>query len=148
GKCQFCLASWLWDVGQCYYFSAKKSWEQSREDFCSRGAQLVIIRSTANLETNTEVFHVGLKWYSSWCDWKWLNGTALKGPLSPCKVFPIQCSTSSLLACGRVSGLGLAGDLCRETPDWVCKWSAATLQSLQSLNPTFLWGSTTYICVG
>jgi len=50
GQCQFCPAGWLWDAGQCYYFSsAKKSWEQSREDCCSRGAQLVTIRANITL---------------------------------------------------------------------------------------------------
>uniref|UniRef100_A0A8D0FDF9 Uncharacterized protein n=1 Tax=Strix occidentalis caurina TaxID=311401 RepID=A0A8D0FDF9_STROC len=45
GQCQFCPAGWVWDAGQCYYFSsAKKTWEQSREDCCSRGAQLVTIQ--------------------------------------------------------------------------------------------------------
>lgn len=48
--CQFCPAGWLWDAGQCYYFSsARKSWEQSKEDCCSRGAQLVTIRANTTL---------------------------------------------------------------------------------------------------
>ncbi|KAM9588923.1 killer cell lectin-like receptor subfamily B member 1B allele B isoform 1-T1 [Morphnus guianensis] len=50
GRCQFCPAGWLWDAGRCYYFSsAKKSWEQSREDCCSKGAQLVTIRANTTL---------------------------------------------------------------------------------------------------
>ncbi|XP_076219566.1 killer cell lectin-like receptor subfamily G member 1 [Aptenodytes patagonicus] len=148
GRCQFCPAGWLWDAGQCYYFSsAKKSWEQSRDDCCSRGAQLVTVRANATLAflvraANMEVFHVGLKRDGSRSDWKWLDGTALKG------LFPIQRSTSSFLACGRVSGLGLSGGLCREALGWVCEQSAATLQWLQSSPPTFLWGNTTYTCVG
>ncbi|XP_065517413.1 killer cell lectin-like receptor subfamily G member 1 isoform X2 [Lathamus discolor] len=85
GQCQFCPAGWLWDAGQCYYFSfTKKSWEQSREDCCSRGAQLVTVRTNTTLAflmrtANTEVFHVGLKRDGSRSDWKWLDGTALKG---------------------------------------------------------------------
>ncbi|NXD87751.1 KLRG1 protein, partial [Halcyon senegalensis] len=148
GQCQFCPAGWLWDAGQCYYFSsAKKSWEQSREDCCSRRAQLVIIRTNATLAflvrtVNMEVFHVGLKRDGSRTDWKWLDGTALKG------FFPIQRSTSSFLACGRVSSLGLSGGQCREALGWVCMQSAATLQWLGSLPPTFLWGNTTYVCMG
>lgn len=50
GQCQFCPVGWLWDAGWCYYFSSgKKSWEQSREDCCSRGAQLVTIRANTTL---------------------------------------------------------------------------------------------------
>uniref|UniRef100_A0A8C4PC71 CLC4F protein n=1 Tax=Dromaius novaehollandiae TaxID=8790 RepID=A0A8C4PC71_DRONO len=50
GRCQFCPAGWLWDAGHCYYFSsAKKTWEQSKEDCCSREAQLVTIRANATL---------------------------------------------------------------------------------------------------
>ncbi|KAM6037163.1 killer cell lectin-like receptor subfamily G member 1 isoform 1-T1 [Theristicus caerulescens] len=148
GRCQFCPAGWLWDAGQCYYFSsAKKSWEQSREDCCSRGAQLVTIRANATLAflvrtANMEVFHVGLKWDGSRSDWKWLDGTALKG------LFPVQRTTSSFLACGRVSGSGLSGGLCGEALGWVCEQSAATLQWLRSSPPAFLWGNTTYTCVG
>ncbi|NXY51346.1 CL12B protein, partial [Ceuthmochares aereus] len=148
GQCHFCPAGWLWDAGQCYYFSsAKKSWEQSREDCCSRGAQLVAIRSTATLAflvrtANMEAFHVGLKWDSSRSGWKWLDGTTLK------RLIPIQRSTSSFVACGRVSGSGLSGGLCGDTLGWVCEQSAATLQWLQSSTPAFLWGNTTYICVG
>ncbi|XP_075344796.1 killer cell lectin-like receptor subfamily G member 1 [Mycteria americana] len=148
GRCQFCPAGWLWDAGQCYYFSsAKKSWEQSREDCCSSGAQLVTIRANATLAflvrtANMEVFHVGLKREGSRSDWKWLDGTALKG------LFPIQRSTSSFLACGRVSGLGLSGGLCGEALGWVCQQTAATLQWLRSSSPAFLWGNTTYTCVG
>nr|XP_009940986.1 PREDICTED: killer cell lectin-like receptor subfamily G member 1 [Opisthocomus hoazin] len=148
GQCQFCPAGWLWDAGQCYYFSsAKKSWEQSREDCCSRGAQLVTIRANITLAflartANMGVFHVGLKRDGSRSNWKWLDGTALKG------LFPIQRSTSSFLACGRVSGSGLSGGLCGEALGWVCEQSAATLQWLRSSTPAFLWRNTTYTCVG
>ncbi|NXG50647.1 KLRG1 protein, partial [Psilopogon haemacephalus] len=148
GQCQFCPSGWLWDAGQCYYFSsAKKNWEQSREDCCSRGAQLVTIRANTTLTflvrtANMEVFHVGLKRHGSRSDWKWLDGTALKG------LFPVQRSTSSFLTCGRVSGLGLSGGLCREALGWVCEQRATTLQWLQSSPPAFLWGNTTYISVG
>lgn len=69
-------------------------------------------------------------------------------PLSPCRLFPIQRSTSSFLACGRVSGSGLSGGLCGEALGWVCEQSAATLQWLRSSSPAFLWGNTTYTCVG
>ncbi|NXW87231.1 KLRG1 protein, partial [Alopecoenas beccarii] len=147
GRCQFCPAGWLWDAGQCYYFSfAKKTWEQSREDCCSRRAQLVTIRTNTTLAflvrmANTEVFHVGLKWDVSRFDWKWLDGTTLKGR------FPIQRSTRSFLACGRVSGSGLSGGLCADGLGWVCEQRAATLQWLRSSSPTFLWGNTTYTCV-
>ncbi|NXY85231.1 KLRG1 protein, partial [Alcedo cyanopectus] len=148
GQCQFCPDGWLWDAGWCYYFSsAKKSWEQSREDCCSRGAQLVTIRTNATLAflvhtVNMEVFHVGLKRNGFRTDWKWLDGTALKGLL------PVQRSTSSFLACGRVSSLGLSGGQCREALGWVCEQNAATLQWLGSLPPTFLWGNITYVCMG
>ncbi|XP_010145556.1 PREDICTED: killer cell lectin-like receptor subfamily G member 1 [Eurypyga helias] len=148
GRCQFCPVGWLWDAGQCYYFSsAKKSWEQSREDCCSRGARLVTIRANTTLAflvrtANMDVFHVGLKRDSFRLDWKWLDGTALKG------LFPIQRSTNSFLACGRVSGTGLSGGLCGEALGWVCEQKAATLQWLRSPTPAFLWGNTTYICVG
>ncbi|XP_009645651.1 killer cell lectin-like receptor subfamily G member 1 [Egretta garzetta] len=147
GRCQFCPAGWLWEAGRCYYFSsAKKSWEQSREDCCSRGAQLVTVRANTTLAflvrtANMEVFHVGLKRDGLRSDWKWLDGTAVKGR------FPIQRSTSSFLACGRVSSLGLSGGLCSEALSWVCERSAATLQWLQSSPPAFLWGNTTYACV-
>ncbi|NXT31472.1 CLC2G protein, partial [Pelecanoides urinatrix] len=148
GRCQFCPVGWLWDAGQCYYFSsAKKSCEQSREDCCSRGAQLVAIRANTTLAflmrtANMDVFHVGLKRDGSRSDWKWLDGTALKG------LFPIQRFTSSFLACGRLSGLGLSGGLCGEALGWVCEQRAATLQWLRSSPPTFIWGNTTYTCVG
>ncbi|XP_026721636.1 killer cell lectin-like receptor subfamily G member 1 [Athene cunicularia] len=148
GQCQFCPAGWLWDAGQCYYFSsAKKTWEQSREDCCSRGAQLVTIQANTTLAflvrtVNMEVFHVGLKRDGSRSDWKWLDGTTLK------RFFPIQHTTRSFLACGRVSGLGLSGGLCGEALGWICKQHAATLQWLRSSPPTFLWGNTTYTCVG
>ncbi|NXV73181.1 KLRG1 protein, partial [Atlantisia rogersi] len=148
GPCQFCPDGWLWDAGQCYYFSsARKSWEQSKEDCRSRGAQLVTIRANTTLAflvrmANTEVFHVGLKRDGSWSDWKWLDGTALKG------LFPIQRSTSNFLACGRVSASGLSSGLCREALGWVCEQSAAALQWLRSSPPAFLWRNTTYTCVG
>ncbi|XP_074022917.1 killer cell lectin-like receptor subfamily G member 1 [Numenius arquata] len=148
GRCQFCPTGWLWDAGHCYYFSsAKKTWEQSREDCCSRGAQLVTIRANTTLAflvrtANMEAFHVGLKRDSSRSDWKWLDGTALQG------LFPIQRSTSSFLACGRLSGSGLSGGWCSEALGWVCEQNAATLQWLRSSSPAFLWGNTTYTCVG
>ncbi|XP_064357048.1 killer cell lectin-like receptor subfamily G member 1 [Dromaius novaehollandiae] len=146
GRCQFCPAGWLWDAGHCYYFSsAKKTWEQSKEDCCSREAQLVTIRANATLAflarmSDMDVFHVGLKRDSSRADWKWLDGTALKG------LFPIQRFTSSFLACGRVSGSGLSGGLCGEAHSWICEKTAATLQWVHSTPPTFLWGNTTYTC--
>ncbi|NXX81465.1 KLRG1 protein, partial [Urocolius indicus] len=148
GRCQFCPAGWLWDAGWCYYFSsAKKNWEQSREDCCSRGAQLVTIRANTTLAflartANMEIFHVGLKRDSSRSDWKWLDGTALKG------LFPIQQVVNSFLACGRLSGSGLLGGHCKEALGWVCEQSAATLQWLRSSPPSFLWGNTTYTCAG
>ncbi|NXY77919.1 KLRG1 protein, partial [Glareola pratincola] len=148
GRCQFCPAGWLWDAGHCYYFSfAKKTWEQSREDCCSRGAQLVTIRANTTLAflvrtASMGVFHVGLKRDGSRSDWKWLDGTALQG------LFPIQRSTSSFLACGRVSGSGLSGGWCGEALGWVCEQNATTLQWLRSSSPAFLWGNTTYTCVG
>lgn len=50
GSCQFCPVGWLWHAGHCYYFSsAKRSWEQSKEDCCSRGAQLAIIQANSTL---------------------------------------------------------------------------------------------------
>ncbi|XP_053911326.1 CD209 antigen-like protein E isoform X2 [Cuculus canorus] len=89
-QCQFCPAGWLWDAGQCYYFSSfKKSWEQSREDCCSRGAQLVTIRSAATLAflvrtANVDNFYVGLRLDSSRSGWKWLDGTPLRGAALRC----------------------------------------------------------------
>ncbi|NXJ83312.1 C209E protein, partial [Trogon melanurus] len=148
GRCQFCPVGWLWDAGQCYYFSsAKRSWQQSREDCCSRGAQLVIIRANTTLAflmhtADMEVFHVGLKQDGLRSDWKWLDGTTLKG------LFPVQRSTSSFVACGRVSASGLSGGLCGEALGWVCEQSAATLQWLRSSSPAFRWGNITYSCVG
>ncbi|XP_008496380.2 killer cell lectin-like receptor subfamily G member 1 [Calypte anna] len=148
GQCQFCPSGWLWDAGQCYYFSsAKRSWEQSSKECHSREAQLVTIQSNATLAfltrtANMEVFYVGLKKDGSRTDWKWLDGTPLKG------LFPIQRSTSSFLACGRLSGSGLSSGLCKDTLGWICQKSAATLQWLRSSPPAFLWGNTTYTCVG
>ncbi|NWS10289.1 KLRG1 protein, partial [Pachyramphus minor] len=145
--CQFCPVGWLWDAGQCYYFSyAQKTWEKSREDCCSRGAQLVTIQDNSTLAflmrtANVEVFHVGLKKDGFASDWKWLDGTTLN------RIFPIHRYTRSYQACGRVSGLGLSGGLCSEPLGWVCKQSAATLQWLQSSPPAFVWGNTTYNCV-
>ncbi|XP_005528107.1 PREDICTED: natural killer cells antigen CD94-like [Pseudopodoces humilis] len=147
GQCQFCPLGWLWDAGQCYYFSsAKKSWEQSREDCCSRGAQLVTIQANTTLAflvrtANTDAFHVGLKKDGFRSDWKWLDGTTPEG------IFPTQRYTRSFQACGRVSGLGLLGGACTEALRWICKQSAASLQWLQSSPPAFLWGNTTYSCV-
>ncbi|XP_009980998.1 PREDICTED: killer cell lectin-like receptor subfamily G member 1, partial [Tauraco erythrolophus] len=147
-QCQFCPAGWFWHAGQCYYFSsARKSWEQSREDCCSRGGQLVTIRANATLAflmrtANREVFFVGLKRDNARSDWKWLDGTALKG------LFPIQRTTSSFLACGRVSGSGLSSGSCGDALGWVCEQSATTLQWLRSSRPAFLWRNTTYTCVG
>ncbi|NWV24014.1 KLRG1 protein, partial [Origma solitaria] len=147
GQCQFCPVGWLWDAGQCYYFSsARKTWEQSREDCFSRGAQLVTIPANTTLAflvrtANMEVFHVGLKQDGFRSDWKWLDGTTLEG------IFPIQRYARSFQTCGRVSGLGLSGGACTEALRWVCRQSAATLQWLQSSAPAFLWGNTTYTCV-
>ncbi|XP_005060503.2 PREDICTED: killer cell lectin-like receptor subfamily G member 1 [Ficedula albicollis] len=147
GPCQFCPVGWLWEAGQCYYFSsAKKSWEQSREDCCSRGAQLVTIQANTTLAflvrtAHLDAFHVGLKQDGIRSDWKWLDGTTLEG------IFPLQRYTRSFQACGRVSGLGLLGGACTEALRWVCKQRAATLQWLQSSPPAFLWGNTTYSCV-
>ncbi|XP_010723556.1 killer cell lectin-like receptor subfamily G member 1 [Meleagris gallopavo] len=146
GSCQFCPAGWLWHAGRCYYFSsAKRSWEQSKEDCCSRGAQLAIIQANSTLAfltrvSHMDVFHVGLKRSLSGLEWKWLDGTVLQ------RLFRIQRSTSSFLACGRVSGSGLSGGDCREAHGWVCEKSAVNLQWLQSSPPAFLWGNTTYIC--
>ncbi|XP_050185558.1 killer cell lectin-like receptor subfamily G member 1 [Myiozetetes cayanensis] len=146
-QCQFCPVGWLWDAGQCYYFSsAKKAWEKSREDCCSRGGHLVTIQDNTTLAflmrtANMEVFHVGLKKDGYASDWKWLDGTTLKG------IFPIHGYTRPYQACGRVSGLGLSSGLCSEPLGWVCKQSAATLQWLQSSPPAFVWGNTTYNCV-
>ncbi|XP_066038409.1 killer cell lectin-like receptor subfamily G member 1 [Chamaea fasciata] len=147
GQCQFFPVGRLWDAGQCYYFSStKKSWEQSREDCCSRGAQLVTIQANTTLAfllrtANMDVFHVGLKQDGFRSDWKWLDGTTLEG------IFPIQCYTRSSQACGRVSGLGLLGGACTEALRWFCKQSAATLQWIQLSPPAFFWGNTTYSCV-
>ncbi|XP_039947214.1 killer cell lectin-like receptor subfamily G member 1 isoform X2 [Hirundo rustica] len=147
GRCQFCPVGWLWDAGQCYYFSStKKSWEQSREDCCSRGAQLATIQANTTLAfllrtANMDAFHVGLKQDGFRSDWKWLDGTTLEG------IFPIQRYPRPSQACGRVSGLGLLGGACTEALRWVCKQSAATLQWIQSSPPAFLWGNTTYSCV-
>ncbi|POI32040.1 hypothetical protein CIB84_004211, partial [Bambusicola thoracicus] len=85
GSCQFCPAGWLWHAGRCYYFSsAKRIWEQGKEDCCSRGAQLVIIRDNSTLAflthvSHMDIFHVGLKRSPSRFEWKWLDGTVLKG---------------------------------------------------------------------
>uniref|UniRef100_A0A8C6ZGW8 KLRG1 protein n=1 Tax=Nothoprocta perdicaria TaxID=30464 RepID=A0A8C6ZGW8_NOTPE len=50
GQCQFCPAGWIWDAGHCYYFSsAKKTWEQSKEDCCSREAHLATVRTNSTL---------------------------------------------------------------------------------------------------
>ncbi|XP_063036517.1 killer cell lectin-like receptor subfamily G member 1 isoform X1 [Melospiza melodia melodia] len=147
GQCQFCPVGWLWDAGQCYYFSsARKSWEQSREDCCSRGAQLVTIQANSTLAflvrtANMDAFHVGLKQDGFRSDWKWLDGTTLEW------IFPVQRYTRSFQACGRVSGLGLLGGACTDALRWVCKQSAATVQWLQSSPPAFVWGNTTYSCV-
>ncbi|NXA32329.1 CLC2G protein, partial [Eudromia elegans] len=147
GRCQFCPAGWLWDAGQCYYFSsAKKTWEQSKEDCCSREARLATIRANGTLGflarvSGADVFYVGLKRDSLWADWRWLDGTALKG------LFPVQHLTSSFLACGRVSGSGLSGGACGEARAWVCEKRAVTLQRVRSAAPALLWGNTTYTCV-
>ncbi|NXB87414.1 KLRG1 protein, partial [Vidua chalybeata] len=147
GQCQFCLVGWLWDAGQCYYFSsAKKNWEQSREDCCSRGAQLVTIQANTTLAflvhtANMDAFHVGLKQFGFRSAWKWLDSITLEG------IFLVQRYTRSFQACGRVSSLGLPGGACTEALRWVCEQSAATMQWLQSLPPAFLWGNTTYSCV-
>lgn len=69
-------------------------------------------------------------------------------PLPPNRLFRIQRSTSSFLACGRVSGSGLSGGDCREAHGWVCEKSAVNLQWLHSSPPAFLWGNTTYTCAG
>ncbi|XP_032061318.1 killer cell lectin-like receptor subfamily G member 1 [Aythya fuligula] len=147
-SCQFCPAGWMGDAGRCYYFSsAKKSWEQSKDDCCSRGAQLATARANSTLAFLTRVahldtFHVGLKRDSSRFEWKWLDGTLMRGRL------PLQRPSSSFVACGRVSSSGLAAGLCGEALGWVCEKSAVTLQWLPSSIPTFLWGNTTYTCVG
>ncbi|NXD16857.1 CLC4F protein, partial [Nothocercus nigrocapillus] len=147
GRCQFCPAGWLWDAGQCYYFSsAKKTWEQSKEDCCSREAHLATIQANSTLAflarmSGVDVFYVGLKRDSLRADWKWLDGTALKG------LFPVRRFTSSFLACGRVSGSGLSSGPCGEAHGWVCERRAVTLQRVQSSPPAFLWGNTTYTCV-
>ncbi|NXA02031.1 KLRG1 protein, partial [Nesospiza acunhae] len=140
GQCQFCPVGWLWDAGQCYYFSsARKSWEQSREDCCSRGAQLVTIQANSTLVS--ALCQLPVSTGLSWSDWKWLDGTTLEW------IFPVQRYTRSFQACGRVSGLGLLGGACTDALRWVCKQSAATVQWLQSSPPAFLWGNTTYSCV-
>uniref|UniRef100_A0A663NBG5 C-type lectin domain-containing protein n=1 Tax=Athene cunicularia TaxID=194338 RepID=A0A663NBG5_ATHCN len=78
GQCQFCPAGWLWDAGQCYYFSsAKKTWEQSREDCCSRGAQLVTIQANTTLVSAPSL--ACLTPHGHWADivsahWLWPTG--------------------------------------------------------------------------
>ncbi|NWV63246.1 CLC5A protein, partial [Malurus elegans] len=147
GPCQFCPVGWLWDAGQCYYFSsARKSWDQSREDCYFRGAQLATVQANTTLAflvrtAHMELFHVGLKQDPFRSDWKWLDGTTLEGTV------PIQRYARSYQVCGRVSGLGLSGGACMEALRWICKQSAATVQWIQSSPPAFLWGNTTYSCV-
>ncbi|NWY06321.1 KLRG1 protein, partial [Nothoprocta ornata] len=147
GQCQFCPAGWIWDAGHCYYFSsAKKTWEQSKEDCCSREAHLATIRTNSTLVflarvSGVDVFYVGLKRDGLRADWKWLDGTRLKG------LFPVQRVTSSFLACGRVSGSGLSSGPCGEAHGWVCETRALPLQRLPSSPAAFLWGNTTYTCV-
>lgn len=69
-------------------------------------------------------------------------------PALPCRRLPLQRPSSSYVACGRVSSSGLAAGSCGEALGWVCEKSAVTLQWLPSSIPTFLWGNTTYTCVG
>uniref|UniRef100_A0A663EWF0 C-type lectin domain-containing protein n=1 Tax=Aquila chrysaetos chrysaetos TaxID=223781 RepID=A0A663EWF0_AQUCH len=130
GRCQFCPAGWLWDAGRCYYFSsAKKSWEQSREDCCSKGAQLVTIRANTTLVTVTS--RVSAPWL-----WPMCPKPSQASRQGPGDAVPVLRS------------LGLSGGLCGEALGWVCEQSAATLQWLRSSPPAFLWGNTTYTCVG
>uniref|UniRef100_A0A8C3Y7X8 C-type lectin domain-containing protein n=1 Tax=Catharus ustulatus TaxID=91951 RepID=A0A8C3Y7X8_CATUS len=158
GQCQFCPVGWLWDAGQCYYFSsARKSWEQSREDCCSRGAQLVTIQANTTLVSAPSLacpapcdhWAVLVTASQSLSSHPRTALSQLPGPSHslPCRIFPIQRYTRSFQACGRVSGLGLLGGACTEALRWVCKQRAATLQWLQSSPPAFLWGNTTYSCV-
>uniref|UniRef100_A0A8C5U2M0 C-type lectin domain-containing protein n=1 Tax=Malurus cyaneus samueli TaxID=2593467 RepID=A0A8C5U2M0_9PASS len=133
GPCQFCPVGWLWDAGQCYYFSsARKSWDQSREDCYFRGAQLATVQANTTL----------------------VSAPSLACP-TPCQHWadpsghpPQHCRYArSYQVCGRVSGLGLSGGACMEALRWICKKSAATVQWIQSSPPAFLWGNTTYSCV-
>ncbi|KAH1169464.1 killer cell lectin-like receptor subfamily G member 1 [Mauremys mutica] len=148
GRCRFCPAGWLGDAGKCYYFSsAKRDWAKSKEDCCSRGAQLVTVRANATLAflqrvSKSNTFHIGLKKERAGLDWKWVDGSALN------RLFPVMRSTASYLACGRVSGRGLSGGSCTDPCRWICEQSALTLQwGLGSAPPTFLWGNTTYTCI-
>ncbi|NWW54691.1 KLRG1 protein, partial [Pedionomus torquatus] len=136
GRCQFCPTGWLWDAGHCYYFSAaKKTWEQSREDCCSRRAQLVTIRANTTLVSAPCLVSPSLRVH--WA-------TFVTTP----RLFPIQRSTTFSPACGRLSGSGLSGGWCGEHLGWICEQNAATVQWLRSSSPAFLWGNTTYTCVG
>ncbi|XP_030422741.1 killer cell lectin-like receptor subfamily G member 1 [Gopherus evgoodei] len=148
GRCRFCPAGWLEDAGKRYYFSsAKRDWAKSKEDCCSRGAQLVTIRANATLAflqrvSKSNMFHIGLKKERARLDWKWVDGSVLN------RLFLVTRSTTSYLACGRVSGRGLSDGLCTDACRWICEQSALTLQwGLGSAPPTFLWGNTTYTCI-
>lgn len=87
-----------------------------------------------------------------WRSWGWASPShptePPPHPALPCRRLLLQRSSSSYVACGRVSGSGLSAGSCGEAHGWVCEKSAVTLQWLRSSIPAFLWGNTTYTCVG
>ncbi|XP_075774043.1 killer cell lectin-like receptor subfamily G member 1 isoform X2 [Pelodiscus sinensis] len=147
GRYQCCPAGWQRHGGKCYFLSsAKRDWESSREDCCSRGARLATLSTNATLAflqrvSRGHTYHVGLKRDRARADWKWADGSALNG------LFPLTRLTASFLACGRVSGSGLVAGQCSDACPWICEQSALALQCGHGPAPrAFLWGNTTYTC--
>lgn len=78
-----CHPSWIGFNGKCYYASEKgqtKTWESSRRDCISRGADLVIINTAVEQSFVTKIHYkkwIGLSDTEQEGKWKWVDGSNL-----------------------------------------------------------------------
>ncbi|XP_030047682.1 asialoglycoprotein receptor 2-like [Microcaecilia unicolor] len=136
GQHHFCMAGWLQNDGNCYYFSKRrKTWEESRK-FCEiQDAELLVIKDNRTLSfirenSNGAGYFIGLKKEQS--VWKWIDGTILD------KSFNVQVSGDAS-NCVRVSSGGLWNEDCTNQIQWICEKNAFKFKQFWSslLPPSF-----------
>ncbi|KAL3060534.1 hypothetical protein OYC64_014976 [Pagothenia borchgrevinki] len=80
-----CLQGWITFQDKCYFFSAgsvSKTWQGSRQDCQTRGADLAIITTQEELDflsRTRAVSWIGLSDIAQEGKWKWVDGTDLVG---------------------------------------------------------------------